>query len=189
MTDQSGQGGRRRTGHARPGRRTDGSAEVRRAGANEDEHAYARRRAQQARRRAAQERASFDPAPPGDDEWVVPEEGTDGLRRVGPPQPLGDAVSALVEQRGWAERLRGSSAWTRWDEIVGADLAARCEPVRLAGGILVIRAETQTWAAQLRYLLPHLRANADRILGADTVREIRLIVGTLQGANDPEAEA
>lgn len=162
-------------------------AAARRAGAaDRDAQVYARKRARQAKQRALDERKQFDPAPPTDDDWVLEDEDTDGLRRIRPPTMVGDTLDAVVQRRGWAERLRGSTAWSRWDEIVGEDLAARCEPVRLAGGSLVVRAESQVWATQLRYLLPQLRANAGEILGAGTVRDVRVIVGPLEGRTEPE---
>ena len=156
------------------------AASVRRAGRIDvDERVYARRRAQQARRRAKQDRDAFDPAPPDEDDWVVPEEDTDGLRKVGPPTPLGDTLNELIERQGWGERLGASRMAARWEEIVGPELAQRCEPLRLAGGTLVIRAATPTWATQLRYLTPQLKANAVQVLGPGAVREVRVTVGDL----------
>lgn len=161
-------------------RRSDAGA-VRRAGRVDATHdVYQQRRRQQARRRARLERESFDPAPPGDEDWTVPEEGTDGLRRVGPPTALGDTLSDLIEQRGWAERLGAWRAESLWDRIVGPELASHCEPVRLAGGTLVVRAATPAWATQLRYLVPRMLANAEQVLGAGTVAEIRITVGPLE---------
>lgn len=171
----------------RKGRDEDPLARDRRAGAaDRDTHVYDRRRRIQARERAKQDRAAFDPAPPTDDDWVIPDEDTDGLRRIGAPTPVSDSLAAYIDRRGWGERLRGANAWTRWDEIVGSDLASRCEPVRLAGGSLVVRAESQVWATQLRYLLPQLRANVDEALGAGTVKDVRIVVGPLEGRTVPE---
>jgi len=160
--------------------RPDGVARARRAGAaDRDEHLYGRRRAEGARKRAAEERRTFDPAPPGDDDWVVGEEETDGLRRIGPPTPVGETIEGLVRRRGWEERLRGAALWTNWEAIVGPELCARCEPVRLAGGTLVIRAESQPWATQLRYLAGRLRTNAAAVLGERAVRDVQVVVGPL----------
>jgi predicted nucleic acid-binding Zn ribbon protein len=170
-----------------PPQRRDPIAEVRRAGAQDrDERVYERKRARQARQRAKQDREGFDPAPPTDDDWTVPEEATDAIRRISPPEPIGYALGRFVERRGWSERLRGADAWTRWGDIVGDDLASRCEPVRLAGGTLVVRASSQVWATQLRYLSSQLRANAERMLGPGTVTQVRIVVGPLEGRSEPE---
>lgn len=147
---------------------------------------YARKRARQRSQRQRQERRTFDPSPPTDDDWTVPDTDTDGLRKVAPPAPLGEALEAFVRRQGWRERLRGSDALSNWERIVGADLVSRCEPVRVAGGTLVVRAESQVWATQLRYLVPQLQANVNAALGPGTVREVRIIVGPL-GTEDPES--
>jgi predicted nucleic acid-binding Zn ribbon protein len=168
--------------HRRPSRRSDPVAETRRAGsADRFDDPYARQRARQSRQRAAKERATFDPSPPTDDDWTIEDEDAAGLRRLAPPTPVGDTLGAFVRRRGWDERLRASTAAARWEDIVGPQLAPRCEPVRIAGGCLVVRAENPTWATQLRYLLPQLQANATEVLGPGAVREVRIVIGPLDG--------
>jgi predicted nucleic acid-binding Zn ribbon protein len=170
---------RRTSGSARQ----DPNAAARRASWQDRETSlYERKRAKQARARAQQERRAYDPAPPSDDDWTVAEEETDGLRRISPPTPVGETLGAFVRRRGWDERLRGATAWSRWPDIVGPDLATRCEPVRVAGGTLFIRAESQVWATQLRYLTVQLMTNAVQVLGPGTVKEVRIVVGPLEGA-------
>ena len=168
---------------SRHGDRRDRDRADRRANAaDRDVEVYARKRARQARERARRERRSFDPAPPDPDrEWTVPAPEGDGLRRTTGPAPLGDALREALNRRGWDERLTGADAASRWERIVGAELAQRCEPVRLAGGTLVVRAESQVWATQLRYMLPQLRAKAEEVLGPGRVRDVRLEVGPLSG--------
>ncbi|MFU8839515.1 MAG: DUF721 domain-containing protein [Nitriliruptoraceae bacterium] len=149
-----------------------------------DERVYERRRRVAARRRAAQERASFDPAPPDDDDWVTPDEDTDAVHRVTAPSPLAATLEGYVASRGWGERLRAGRVYRHWEAVVGAELAQRCEPIRIAGGTLVIRAESQAWATQLRYLTPALLRNAEQVLGPGTVRTIRVVVEPLRGTEE-----
>lgn len=168
-------------------RRVDPSQHARKARRSDlDDRVYARRRRAAEHQRAQKDRAAFDPEPPTDDDWVVPDTETDGLHRIGAPTAIGESLQRFVERQGWAERLRGADAWSRWDQIVGAELASRCEPVRLAGKILVIRAESQVWATQLRYLIAQLRTNFDRELGVGAVTQIRIEVGPLTGRKSPE---
>jgi predicted nucleic acid-binding Zn ribbon protein len=136
-----------------------------------------------ARRRAAGSGAAYDPAPPDEDDWVTPDEDTDAVHRVNAPSPLGAALEGYVASRGWGERLRAGRVF-RDGRASWADLAQRCEPIRIAGGTLVIRAESQAWATQLRYLTPALLRNAEQVLGPGTVRTIRLVVGPLQGTEE-----
>ncbi len=165
----------------------DARPDPRRAGQlDRDEAVYARKRAAQARQRAKRDRADYDPGPPSDDDWTVPDEDTDGVHRISRPTPIGDSVDAFLRRRGWSERLRAATAWHRWADMVGEDLAQHCEPVRLAGGTLVVRTESQVWATQLRYVLPQLRAKVEDVLGPGTVRDVRLVVGPLEGREHPE---
>jgi predicted nucleic acid-binding Zn ribbon protein len=181
--DAGGSSGRRR-----PDDRGSQVARDRRAtAADRDEHLYERKRAAQRRRRAAAEREAYDPAPPDEEDWTVGAEQTDALLRITPPTTLDETLQELVRRRGWNERLQGASAWARWDRIVGEDLAARCEPVKLLRGVLTIRAESQVWATQLRYMIPQLTANVEAALGERTVREVRIVVGALEGRERPEA--
>jgi hypothetical protein len=197
-SDRSGRGGGRGQ-RQRAGRRdappradapkpqgSDQTSEVRRAGAaDRDMYLYDRKRARHARERAELDRQAWDPAAPDPDvEWTIPDDNESGLARTHAPAPVGDALQQFLDRRGWGERLTGATASQRWDQIVGADLAARCEPVRLAGGTLVVRAESQVWATQLRYLLPQLAANANEVLGGQQVRDVRLVVGPLEGHGD-----
>lgn len=148
--------------------------------ADRDEYLYVRRRAALQQRRAELDRESYDPAPSEDEDWTIGEEDTDGLKRLEPPATVGDALGDLIKRRGWDERLRGATALSRWHEIVGEDLAARCEPVRLVGGVLTVRAENQVWATQLRYMLDVLATNVESSLGSGTVKEVRVVVGPLE---------
>jgi hypothetical protein len=77
--------------------------------------------------------------------------------------------------------------WAAWEDIVGTELIAHCEPVRLAGRVLVVRAESPAWATQLRYLTTQLLERTGSVLGAGSVREVRIVVGRLEGRPDTDA--
>jgi predicted nucleic acid-binding Zn ribbon protein len=159
---------------------------------NRSNDPYARLRRRQARQRERQDRAGFDPSPPTDDDWTIEEEDTDGLRRLRAPTVVGDTLAGVLQRRGWGERLHAATLAGRWTDLVGPQLAERCEPVRLAGGCLVVRAESQAWATQLRYLHTPLVTNANQLLGAVRVREVRIVVGPLerdQGAGGSRRDA
>ena len=140
-----------------------------------DASVYARRRRRQDARRDALERDQFDPSPPTDDDWTVPDR--DGLRRLpAAPEPLGDLLGDLMESRGWSARLRASTLFARWEEVVGADVARNCEPVRLVGGVLVVTATSPSWATQLRYLAGDLQLAVNRALGEPVVERVEVRV-------------
>jgi predicted nucleic acid-binding Zn ribbon protein len=94
-----------------------------------------------------------------------------------PPPAVSDLVANLTSTRGWAARLRGARIHTAWSEIAGDELARHVTPVRLAGGVLVLRAESAAWATQVRYLAPQLRDRANAVLGEGEVRSVTVQSG------------
>jgi predicted nucleic acid-binding Zn ribbon protein len=90
------------------------------------------------------------------------------------PMKVADSLSALVQDRRWEDPLRTAGIPARWEEIVGADLAAHCRPVRLDGDELTCVAESTAWATQIRMLS---RTILDRIAadaGPGVVRRLRV---------------
>jgi predicted nucleic acid-binding Zn ribbon protein len=98
-----------------------------------------------------------------------------------PEKPLPPALGALVQslrsRRGWEARLRGARIHQAWSEIAGEELARHVTPVRLAGGVLVVRAESPAWATQVSYLAPQLLQRANEVLGAGEVRTVTVQAG------------
>ena len=140
-----------------------------------DPAVYARLRARQARQRQQLEKQRFDPGPPDEDDWVVPDRS--GLKKIPTgPEPIADVLKAITGDRNWGERLRGVAVFDQWEEVVGADIARNCRPVRLAGGILTIEASSPSWATQLRYLADRLRLKVNVALGEPVVDEVVITV-------------
>lgn len=106
--------------------------------------------------------------------WVRDEDDT--LRPVRGPSPIGDLVGGLASKRGWGSRLEGARIFAAWPDLVGEEVARRCEPVRLAGGVLVVRAESSAWATQLTYLTATIVRRADEVLRPGLVREVRIVI-------------
>lgn len=93
------------------------------------------------------------------------------------PQPLGRALDDLVMRRRWAGRLDGARIFDVWDEVAGEEIAAHATPVKLHGGVLVVRAHDPGWATQLKYYTSDIQARANSVMGPDTVRTIQIVVG------------
>ena len=79
-------------------------------------------------------------------------EASRAARAAGEPVAFGSAVRELLDERGWQAEAAGASVLSRWESLVGAEVAAHCRPVRLRDGELVIEAERTAWATQLRLL-------------------------------------
>lgn len=100
----------------------------------------------------------------------------DPARRSAPP-PLGEAVRAFVRERGWDRRLEGARVHEVWEEIAGADLAQHVRPVRLHGGVLVVRADSPAWATEVRFLAAELIRRSNEVLGEGEVRSVTVVAG------------
>lgn len=131
-------------------------------------------------RRPRRRRASPE-LPPQPEDWVVAEDDEAHLTRVEGPRSLTGELGRLTRRPGWGERLSAARLVAAWPAIVGPELVAHCEPVRLAGRLLVVRAATPVWATQLRYLTQQLVARTDEVLGVGSVRRIDVVVGRLEG--------
>ena len=94
-----------------------------------------------------------------------------------PPPAVRDLASTLASTRGWGARLRGARIHTAWVEIAGEELARHVQPVRLAGGVLVVRAESAGWATQVRYLAAQLKERANAVLGEGEVTTVTVQTG------------
>lgn len=90
------------------------------------------------------------------------------------PQPFGNLVRRLVADRGWEATTASASVLSRWDVLVGPEVAAKCAPVSLRDGELTLAAESTAWATQLRLLAPRLVARIRAELGAGVVTRVRV---------------
>lgn len=103
---------------------------------------------------------------------------TDTESGGGDLSPLGDVLARVIDERGWREQVEDGAVHTHWTDIAGEQLAVQATPVRLRGGVLIVRARSGPWAAQVRYLSPWLLQRAQEVLGVDQVTEVRIVSGT-----------
>jgi predicted nucleic acid-binding Zn ribbon protein len=108
-------------------------------------------------------------------------EASRAARSAGEPVAFGSALSEVLAERGWQAQAAGASVLSRWDSLVGEQLAAHCRPTRLRDGELVIEAESTAWATQLRLLSRTLTAKLGEQLGADVVRTL-----VIRGPSGPD---
>ena len=125
----------------------------------------------------------MNPEDPDDDGEDLVHTDEDTLETRRRPTPIGDTLRGLVQRRGWRDRLEGAGIFKAWRSIVGSELAGRCEPVRLAGGRLVVRAENAAWATQVRYLTTTIIERADDVLRPGLVTSVDVVVGDLRGSD------
>jgi predicted nucleic acid-binding Zn ribbon protein len=90
------------------------------------------------------------------------------------PQPFGEVLARLVKARGWERPAAEATVFGNWAKVVGADVAERCRPVKLADGELTIEAESTAWATQLRLLAAKLLARIAAQVGHNVVTRLHI---------------
>jgi predicted nucleic acid-binding Zn ribbon protein len=111
--------------------------------------------------------------------WVHDDD--DVLRPARAPTPVGELLGQVVTRRRWGQRLETAAVFSLWDRLVGEETARRCEPVRVEGRTLVIRAESSTWATEITYLVDRILDKSEDVIGAGVIDDIRVVVGPLEG--------
>jgi predicted nucleic acid-binding Zn ribbon protein len=89
------------------------------------------------------------------------------------PMRLGDSLHEVMRSlRPDTTAVRQPSASTiggvfgRWQEAVGAAVAAHVQPVKLDGTTLVVEVDDPAWATQLRFLEGTVRERLAEVTGA-----------------------
>jgi predicted nucleic acid-binding Zn ribbon protein len=69
------------------------------------------------------------------------------------------------------------AVFSRWEEIVGDDVAAHCRPVSITGHTLLVEASDSTWASELRWLENEVVARLSEVCGSDRISAMNVRVG------------
>lgn len=104
------------------------------------------------------------------------------------PQTLDATLGRLIAEQGWGSDVRVHGVFSRWDAMVGRDVAQHVRPVSYVredsdagpGGRLVVKTDSTAWATQMRLLAPTVVRRLNQELGDGTVRVI-----DVQGPNVP----
>jgi hypothetical protein len=88
-----------------------------------------------------------------------------------------DVLDGFGIKVGLGRSKDASVIWSRWPEIVGDAVAAHAEPSSLRDGVLKVRADSPTWAAELGYLVEEIRGKANALIGGQSVVEVRVWTG------------
>jgi predicted nucleic acid-binding Zn ribbon protein len=100
--------------------------------------------------------------------------GQAGRARRDDPQPLQVAIGGLLDDQGWRTAAAVGSVFGRWEEIVGAAMAAHTRPGAFTDGELLVIADSTAWATQVRLLAATLVHRLNTELGNGTVTRVRV---------------
>ncbi len=98
-------------------------------------------------------------------------------RRKGNPTAVGDLIGRVLGELGLDGVARSHEIGSKWEEVVGARVAAHCRPLGLRGEVLEIEVDSPVWSQQLQLRKPELLAALDRTFGRNAPRELRFQVG------------
>lgn len=99
-----------------------------------------------------------------------------GRERTGAAEGLGVVLDELLATDPWRRGVRLGDLAARWSEVVGERLAQESQPGSFDRGTLTIKARSQAWAGQLRFLAEEVRTRANRALGGEMINEVRVVV-------------
>ena len=68
------------------------------------------------------------------------------------------------------------AVFSRWEQVVGPDVATHARPVSLRNGLLVVAVDSPAWATQLGYLRGDLLQRLEEAAGAGEVHEVEVRV-------------
>ena len=103
---------------------------------------------------------------------------------------LGDVFGRLVTDRGWTSPVAVGSVLSRWDELVGADIALHCRPESFENEVVAVRCDSTAWATQLKLLTPALLQRFEQALGpVHPAAALGQLAAVEEGEGQPEAEA
>lgn len=101
------------------------------------------------------------------------------------PTRIGGTLGALASGWGLEHPAETARIFASWEQIVGPEVAARCRPTSLKGGVLKVRTESAVWASEFRYLSADVIARINSELGKPVIREVKPWVKAGVGENRP----
>ncbi len=80
---------------------------------------------------------------------------------------VGDILPAVLKSIGLDRKLKQQEIISIWPEVVGADIAARTQAVRVDKGVLIVHVDHSAWIQELHFMekeiLKKLKAKAPDI--------------------------
>lgn len=88
------------------------------------------------------------------------------------PSDIRSLVAKLAESFGIPDAAFTARLFSSWAQIVGPQIASRCEPVALRDGVLKVKAATAAWASEVRYLSGQIAKRVNQEMGKELIREV-----------------
>ncbi len=93
-----------------------------------------------------------------------------------PPRRLAESLDEVSQALGAPHAASLAAVFRRWEEIVGAVVAAHARPVSLVRGVLTVAVDQPAWRTHLAYLERDLLRRVAEVAGEGTAISVRLVV-------------
>ncbi|MCX7983875.1 MAG: DUF721 domain-containing protein [Bacteroidetes bacterium] len=94
-------------------------------------------------------------------------------RKSSTMKSLGEAIEEFTKVLGIDGKLREYEAISRWEECVGARIAAEAVPERITKGILIVRVRSSVWRNELTVRKKEIITKVNTTLGKQVVKDIK----------------
>jgi len=100
-----------------------------------------------------------------------------GRERTPEAQGLSSVLDEMLADASIQTGLAAGVLGREWPSVVGERLAVETEPLGLDDrGTLLVRASTAAWGAQITFLSKAIAEAANKVVGGDRVRSVRVLV-------------
>ncbi|MBV7411244.1 DUF721 domain-containing protein [Dermabacteraceae bacterium TAE3-ERU27] len=90
------------------------------------------------------------------------------------PQGIEKVLARVMGDLGWSDGIAMGRVMADWENIVGEAVAEHCTPLSFDEGVLIVRADSSAWAAQMRYLTPVLIGRIHEEIGRNLVTKVEV---------------
>ena len=92
------------------------------------------------------------------------------------PKRVSESLDRIARRLGGPTASVTAAVFSRWEDLVGEDIAAHARPVSLRGGVLILSVDHPAWATQLRFMTAELIERIEAGTGSSEVTTISLRV-------------
>ena len=92
------------------------------------------------------------------------------------PLHVSESLGQVTRRLGGANPAVVATLFSRWEVLVGHEIAAHCRPVSVRRGVLDLLVDQPAWASQIRFMAGEILAALTDSTGTSEVTEIRVKV-------------
>ena len=96
------------------------------------------------------------------------------------PQLIGDALTEFVDNVGWQQPKALAQLHTKFADVVGAETAAHLVIEKFEHNELILRADSTSWATQLKYLTPVLMEKLQQAAPELGITSVKVLPPTIR---------